>query len=155
MTRPLSDFTDMARQQLSLELAGAHQEQNASLAVALAASWEASERGGSLPRRASRNAASLSNGTSALSNGHSAVHAAVHKSAADATEADSALEHSAAVHAGCLPAPYISGLRNVSWPGRNQVRLCRRCKPPACSVVSPISKVVIAFITLSVNYGAS
>lgn len=121
MTRPLSDFTDMAQQPLALEMAGAHQEQNASLAVALAASWEASERGGAVIRRASRTSTSQSNGMTALSNGHRAERSAVHESAKDAVEPSSAMDHAAAVQAGCLPAPYVNGLHDVSWPGRNQV----------------------------------
>ncbi len=122
-TRPLSDFTDTAQQPLVLQLAGAHQEQNAALAIELAASWEGSERGGASVRTALQKPASLPNGTSALSNGHSADRVAMHVPASEDDERGSAMEHAAAVRAGCLPAPYIYGLRNVSWPGRNQVRL--------------------------------
>ena len=121
VTRPLSDFRDAAQQPLALQLAGAHQEQNAALAVALAASWEGSERGGVSARTAQQKSAPLPNGTSALSNGHSADRAAMHEQAKEDNERGSATEHAAAVQAGCLPAPYIHGLRNVSWPGRNQV----------------------------------
>ena len=45
-TRPLAEYRDSEGGTLGLRLAGAHQEQNASLAVALAAAWEASPRGG-------------------------------------------------------------------------------------------------------------
>jgi len=123
VTRPLSDYTDAAQQPLALQLAGAHQEQNAALAVALAASWEGSERGGASVRTAPQKPAPLPNGTSALSNGHSADRAALPGPASEDDERGSAMEHAADVQAGCLSAPYIYGLRNVSWPGRNQVRL--------------------------------
>ena len=122
MTRPLSAYTDTARQPLALQLAGDHQEQNASLAVALAASWEGSERGGASISVASRPAAHLPNGTTALSNGHGPAPAAAHEPAANGVQPGSAVAHAAAIQAGCLPAPYINGLRNVFWPGRNQVR---------------------------------
>ena len=122
VTRSLSDFTNTAQQPLALKMAGAHQEQNASLAVALAASWEASERGGFLLKRASRASASLPNGTTALSNGHDRTHERSHGPGDAAGEPGPAMAHAAAVQAGCLPAPYITGLRNVFWPGRNQVQ---------------------------------
>lgn len=35
-----------------------------------------------------------------------------------------ARERAAAVEAGRLPAPYVEGLRNTVWPGRNQVLRC-------------------------------
>lgn len=132
VTRPLSEYTDTAQQPLSLQLAGAHQEQNASLAVALAASWEGSDRGGSLLARTSPKGASLPNGTTAPSNGHSAEHAGVHESGEKAMPPESAMEHAAAIQACCLPSPYISGLRNVSWPGRNQV-----CVNPSAYIMIP------------------
>ena len=122
VTRPLSEFTDSAQQPLELQLAGAHQEQNAALAVALAASWEGSERGGASLRTAPRKPAPMQNGTAALSNGHGSDYAVPLAMAIVSGEHGSATENAAAVQAGRLPAPYIHGLRNVVWPGRNQVR---------------------------------
>ena len=106
--RPLSDYCDTEGNKLTLRLAGAHQEQNASLAVALAAAWEASPRGGCLLLP--------SNGSSASSkedSGH----------VGDAgSRARAARERASAVEAGRLPEMYLEGLRTAVWPGRNQVQ---------------------------------
>lgn len=48
-TRALAEYLGSEGAPLGFRLAGAHQEQNASLAVALAAAWEASPRGGAAP----------------------------------------------------------------------------------------------------------
>lgn len=113
--RPLSEYRDAVGNSLSLRLAGAHQEQNASLAVALAAAWEASPRGG----------CSLlsSDGSMASSNrdGGNALHGG-------STRAGAARERAEAVDAGRLPEVYLEGLRTAVWPGRNQV-LCPNVSP--------------------------
>ena len=132
VARPFATYSDWAQRPVSLELAGAHQEQNASLAVALAASWEASPRGGAALADGGEQALQ-GNVSSALSNGHSPEQTAVQSSApADAAEPSTAVQRAAAVQAGRLPAPYLTGLRDVSWPGRNQVHIAPLpCAPDA------------------------
>jgi folylpolyglutamate synthase len=97
LSRPLEDYEMEDGAALQLGLAGAHQRVNASLAVALAAAWEAAYA------------------TEVEATGAGLLD----------TVAGTAKSHAELVASGKLPASYIDGLRACEWPGRAQVHTLR------------------------------
>ncbi|KXZ45564.1 hypothetical protein GPECTOR_53g150 [Gonium pectorale] len=89
-------------------LGGEHMRVNASLAVALAAEWEAQ----------------YAKAAAAAANAAAAVEAAAGRPVAlppGGPPVEAAAARSAAVASGRLPPEYLEGLRSVRWPGRSQV----------------------------------